>query len=203
MGDARDAGQVGSRSIVGSARTAARAAAPEADTFSPLVDRHYAPLLRYLTRLTGDGELAADLTQTSFLAAYRNRRQLESADAFAGWLYQIARNEVRMEWRRRRLRRWVSLDWVPGPAAARPEALWRPDASGPCQERDLIQRVLDELSPPMREALLLHGLCGFTGSEVAAILGITPAAARKRIARAEDAFRRRYGEEDGGHDDGD
>lgn len=205
MDEARNVAHLGGGSIVGFDQ------AKDAAAFAPLVDRYYAPLLRYLTRQTGDGELAADLTQASFLAAYRNRRQLATAEAFPGWLYQIARNEMRMEWRRRRLRRWVSLDWLPGPegqASGRVDGLSRPDASGPCQERDLIQRVLDGLSPALREALLLHGLCGFTGGEVATILGISPAAARKRIARAEEAFRQRYridddgpiGDEDGRED---
>lgn len=161
--------------------------------FAALVDRHYAPLLRYLTRQTGNPELAADLTQESFLVAYRAFGGLR-VDACAGaWLYRIARNQLRMEWRRRRLRRLVSLDWLPPGAPAAFPALRRTDASGDCGERDRIQRALESLSPGLREALLLHDLAGFTGEEVARILGIQPAAARKRICRAEAAFRRAYG----------
>jgi len=156
--------------------------------FGSLVDRHHAALLRYLCRQTGDPDLAADLTQETFLAAFRHRGQLEDEGAFAAWLFGIARNQLRMEWRRRRLRRLVSLDWFSSDTTTIP-ALQRPDTSTGCHERDEIQRVLDGLSPTLRDALLLHSLCGFTGSEVARILGVAPAAARKRIARAEQAFR--------------
>ena len=173
--------------------------------FAALIDRYYAPLLRYLTRQSGDGELAADLTQATFLAAYRSRDQLADEGAVGAWLFGIGRNELRMEWRRRRLRRLVSLDWLAprgegtasegerrAPTGSGLAALQRADASEPCAERDRIQRVLDGLSPTLREALLLHALCGFAGGEVAAIVGVSPAAARKRIARAEAAFRERY-----------
>lgn len=165
--------------------------------FGALVDRHYASLLRYLTRQTGDADLASDLTQATFLAAFRARAQLADEGAFPAWLFGIARNELRMEWRRRRLRRFVSLDWLASRAGAPPPVLRAPDAVAACHDRDPIQRVLDELSPPLRDALLLHGLCGFSGEEVARILDISPAAARKRIARAEAAFRARY-DADGG-----
>ena len=169
--------------------------------FAALVDRYYASLLRYLTRQTGDAELAADLTQATFLAAFRCRHQLADEAAVGAWLFGIARNQLRMEWRRRRRRRFVSLDWLAprregtssgaGPTLEAP-ALRADDASGPCAERDRIQRVLDQLGPTLREALLLHSLCGFSGGELAAIVGISPDAARKRIARAEAAFRERY-----------
>ncbi len=157
--------------------------------FSALVDRHHAALLRYLCRQTGDPELAADLAQETFLAAFRHRGQLADEGAFAAWLFGIARNQLRMEWRRRKLRRLVSLDWLTSGGSATVPTLQHPDASAGCQERDEIQQVLDGLSQTMREALLLHSLCGFTGGEVAQILGVTPAAARKRIVRAEQAFR--------------
>lgn len=163
--------------------------------FDILVDRYHASLLRYLTRQTGNPELAADLTQETFLAAFRCLDQLAADDAFAGWLYGIARNQLRMEWRRRRLRRLVSLDWLPPLREGDNAALRLPDASRPCEERDRIQRALDRLSSAQREALLLHSLGGFTGEEVARILGISPAAARKRISRAAADFRRQYGDE--------
>lgn len=164
------------------------AEARELAVFALLVDEHYAPLAHFLLHQTGDPELAADLTQATFLAAFRSRRQLATAASFPAWLYQIARNEVRMEWRRRGARRWLSLEWLPGPARTE-ERLQSPDPSGPCLDRDGIQRALDQLTPGLRDALLLHAACGFPAADVASLLGISPAAARKRIARAATVFR--------------
>jgi RNA polymerase sigma-70 factor (ECF subfamily) len=171
----------------------ARAVATEDADFEALIDQHYAAVLRFLTRQTGDPDLATDLTQTCFLDAYRSRHQLANKDAFAAWLFGIARNQLRMEWRRRKLRRLVSLDWISDRAGEAIPALSRDDETAALDDRDRIQHVLDELSPSLREALLLHNLCGFRGGEVAEILGISADAARKRIVRAEAEFRQRYG----------
>ncbi len=161
------------------------------ESFGVLVDRYYAPLLRYLIRQTNDPTLAADVVQETFLSAFRHVDQLADDASFPGWLYQIARNHLRMELRRRRLRIFVSLEWLFDMGGDTRE-LGRPDETGTSQERDLIQRVLDDLSPTLREALLLHRLWGFSGTEIAQILQISPAAARKRVARAEEQFRARY-----------
>lgn len=174
-------------------RTEAPATAGDGAAFGVLVDRHYASVLRFLTRQTGDPELAADLTQACFLDAFRSRHQLANDDAFAAWLFGIARNQLRMEWRRRKLRRLVSLEWLTSRAADSLPGLRREDETASLDERDRIQQTLDGLSPNLREALLLHNLCGFRGSEVAEMLGISADAARKRIVRAEAEFRHRYG----------
>ena len=63
--------------------------------FTVLVERYHAPVLRYLTRQLGSAELAEDLVQETFLDAYRSLRQLDERRAFAAWLYQIARNNLR------------------------------------------------------------------------------------------------------------
>ncbi len=162
-----------------------------------LVDRYQAPLHRYFVRLVGEPDTAADLTQATLLAAFRRLDRLTERHSFAAWLFKIARNQARMEWRRQRVRRGVSLEWLLRPGGTRAQApvpeLTRPDASLAVETRDQIQRTLDGLSPSLREALVLHHVCGFRGQEVAQILGISTAAARKRIGRADAEFRRRYG----------
>ena len=183
-----EAERAGERALVAAARAGSAAA------FALLVERHHLAILRYLARQTGDRELAADLAQETFLDAYRSLGRLGEEVSFAAWLHRIARHNLLPAWRRRRLRRFVSLDrlWGGEPAAAADEAA--------CDERDLIQRALDGLGPALREALVLHDLQGFTGREVGAILGISPAAARQRVARARARFRERYRALEGGDD---
>ena len=81
-----------------------------AQAFDMLVARYHGPVLRYLERQIGDVELAADLGQETFLDAYRSLDRLIGDRPFAAWLYQIARNNLRREWRTRKLRRLISLD---------------------------------------------------------------------------------------------
>jgi RNA polymerase sigma factor (sigma-70 family) len=161
-------------------------------SFTLLVERYHAQVLRYFNRQTGDPELAADLTQETFLDAFRRLDRLSDDRPFVAWLFRIAHNNLLHEWRRQRIRRLLSLEWLCDNGGEQEGALSHGDSAPRAHERDLIQQVLDHLSPTLREALLLHSLCGFSGEETAAILGIAPPAARQRIARAKEQFRQRY-----------
>lgn len=169
-----------------------RAVVRDSADFATLTERHYPPVLRYLTRQTGDPDLATDLAQETFVAAFRSQAQLRDDLSFPAWIFQIARNQFRAELRRRRLRAAVSLDWLFDRPGETDPALRHPDHSADVARRDDIQRALDRLAPAPREALLLHALGGFTGLEVAGILDISHEAARKRISRAEADFRHHY-----------
>ena len=164
----------------------------DADAFAVLVDRHDATLRRYLARCLGDPELASELAQETFLDAYRHLDRFAGDCPFSAWLYGIARNHLRMERRRRRLRQFVSLEWLPEPIMVTVTSLRTTGEDEGCHERDLLQQVLDGPSPKLREALLLHSLEGFTAPEVARILGINLSAAERRISRAKREFRWGY-----------
>ncbi len=160
--------------------------------FEVLIERYDAPLRAFLFRLTGDAELAADLAQETFLDAFRCRQTLPIDRPFVAWLYRTARYNALPIRRRRTLHRIVSLDWLRShrngaiPRSRRLDEVQRAD------ERDLIARALDQLSPNLREALVLSAIGGFSSQEVATIIGISSVAARKRISRATAEFRRTY-----------
>jgi len=168
------------------------ARAGDVAAFSLLVDRHYASLLRCLQRQLGDPELAADLAQETWADAFRRLDHLDRDSSFAAWLYGVSRNHVRMEYRRRRIRRFVSLDWLLEPLMPIAPALQRADDTASCDARDAMQTALDALTPAFREALLLHSLEGYTAPEVARMVGISTTAAERRISRAKLQFRDRY-----------
>jgi RNA polymerase sigma factor (sigma-70 family) len=147
--------------------------------------RHVRPLRRYLMRRVGDIDVAADLVAAAFLAA------IESADGYdptrgrpAAWLFGIANNLISAEARRRatetRTVARLGGQHIPAPDdyARVEEQLDAHQRSGPVAD------VLDNLPTAERELvhLLLHGDC--TVSEAARALGIRPATARMRLARA-------------------
>ncbi|WP_218577074.1 RNA polymerase sigma factor [Phytohabitans rumicis] len=154
--------------------------------------RHVRGLTRYVTRVVGDGHDAADLVAAAFLAA------LESAAGFdpsrgepVAWLYGIAANLIAGRNRRsgiesRALRRL----WGRRPAA--PDDYGRVDeqvdarrrGGGPLAE-------LSALPPAEREVVALIVLDDLTVTEAAGVLGIRPATARMRLARARDRFTNR------------
>lgn len=147
--------------------------------------RHVRSLHRYVTRRVGDDEAARDLVAATFVAA------IESADGYdptrgrpAAWLYGITNNLIAGEARRRATESRTV-------ARLGGQHLVEPDEYGRIEERlDAHQRsgpvseILEVLPTAERELvhLLLHG--DLTVSEAARALGIRPATARMRLARA-------------------
>lgn len=166
----------------------------DVDAFAVLADRYYGRLARYLGYRCGDPELAADLTQETFLEAFRHLDRFDGKGAFAAWLYGIAHNRLRMHWRRQRLRRFISLEWLTETVAAVPPTLRQSDDSAALNDQDVLVQVFASLTPSLRDALLLHSLDGFTAPEIAQILNISRAAAERRVSRAKEQFRGRYQE---------
>jgi len=160
--------------------------------------------------LTNDWQESQDLTQETFLLAFRN---IEAARAASGaqfqakaWLLQIALNTTRMFWRRRTLHAlpFSALQSgredgngegeVPVPYE---EITSEDDPGTLIAERDLVQRCLSQLSATYRIPLLLSLVAGFSSQEIARLLGLQEATVRQRLARARKAFQAVYQRESG------
>ena len=59
-------------------------------------------MLNFIRLRVPDDAIAQDLTAATFEQAFRKIDQLRNQDAFAGWLFRIARNEVGQYYRRQR-----------------------------------------------------------------------------------------------------
>lgn len=78
---------------------AERAAHGDHEAFGALVRRYESRLLAYLTHMLGDPELARDVAQETFLAAYRALPRWRPPDGvttnpLSSWLYRIATNRA-------------------------------------------------------------------------------------------------------------
>ena len=100
-------------------------------------------------------------------------KYIEKAPAFAdkehrkAWLIKVASNKCRDMLRADKRRRWVSLEDV--------TELCRQE-----RDRDVMYELLN-LPPKYRLAVYLHYVAGYKTAEMAGMLGISPAAARKRL----------------------
>src|SRR5215211_3492273 len=91
----------------------ARSRGGDLDAFSQIVAHFQVPLSRYLWRIVGDAELAADLTQDTMLELFESLGRVEVRQVRA-WLYQAATNNALSALRRRRRFAWLPLDWLRG-----------------------------------------------------------------------------------------
>ncbi len=77
-----------------------RAAMKDISCFSPLYDRYYVRLFRYIYRRVESEDNAADITSQVFLKAMLNLNKYQFRGVpFASWLYRIASNEIAGEFR--------------------------------------------------------------------------------------------------------
>jgi RNA polymerase sigma-70 factor, ECF subfamily len=148
------------------------------DFIEDLFARHHDEIYRYLARMVHDPELAADLTQDTFVKAFRAQRALQDRTKARAWLYQIAHRVALDELRHRRVVRFVP--WTGESPGAEPSAehvFMQTCGSGE------LQRALDRIPERQRTALLLNELHDLTGLELAGALGISHLAARALLAR--------------------
>jgi RNA polymerase sigma-70 factor (ECF subfamily) len=155
------------------------------ELFATIFHRHFGAVHAYLTRQVG-GERADDLASATFTVAFERRRSfLEDATSARPWLFGIALNLTRNEWRARQravvaLTRLASTPSTPGADGG-------VDVGGPGGER--LASVLGQLDHDQRDVLLLYAWEGLSYEEIAAALGVPVGTVRSRLARARERLR--------------
>ncbi|MDQ3919156.1 MAG: sigma-70 family RNA polymerase sigma factor [Acidobacteriota bacterium] len=179
-----------------------RLRAGEAAAFNRLVEERHADIYALLFRLTEDAEEARDLTQETFLQAFRHLAGFRGEADLRTWLYRIAVNQARNRWRwwkRRRRDRTVSLDAPASEAGDAPLSAGLPcrDAGDPeeqalARERErALLSALRTLSRPYREVIVLRDIECLSYEEVALALEINVGTVKSRLSRGRNELRRR------------
>jgi RNA polymerase sigma-70 factor (ECF subfamily) len=172
----------------GDARLVERARSGDDEAFAALVFRYERKLIRVLTRLVHDEELARDLAQETFWKVYNRLDRFDTSRRFGPWLFRVGVNLGLDQLRRREAPPASSID---RPAADGRRAYDLPDPD-PRVRAELVQEVrflLGRIPVAYRTILVLRDLEGFSSAEVAAIVGRREATVRWRLAKARDMFR--------------
>ena len=148
--------------------------------FKELVSRHERPLWCFLRRFVGDGTLAEDLLQDTFLRVVRSSPDWKGEAKFTTWLYTIAHNRLIDHWRHKELA-VAPYDEDEAPAGAGSDPARQ--AQGREQLRHL-EAAIAALPHAQREAFLLHEEAGLTAGEIAAATGSDPEAVKSRLRYA-------------------
>lgn len=151
------------------------------------------PLARFLTRLLGREDQAADLCQEVFLRAYQAGPRYHERGALSAWLYRIALNVARDAGRRRQPQPLVNGEALA--TSITPEM--------DCARRELARSVADavaELPEPLRLVLVLRHYEGMSFEDIARLTA-TPASTLKSrftaaLARLRTRLRGLGGEEE-------
>jgi RNA polymerase sigma-70 factor (ECF subfamily) len=156
-----------------------------AEVFHALAPRIHA----FLRRLTGADDVAADLTQETFLRMHRARGSFVRGHGVLPWAYAIARNcfvSLARTPTHKAARR--SLDVSEHEASAGPETSAE-ETLAARQSAEIVAQALARMSELNREAFVLLRFEGLSVAEAAQILGASESAVKLRAFRAYEVLR--------------
>jgi len=174
-----------------------RARSGDMAAFENLYRSHQAGIFTFIRSQVRHREIAADLTQETFVRAWESLKRLRKPGAFRGWLHRIAANLVRDEVKSGRSRLEITESTLAGDEGALLPEPPAPESDGPEQrlvDGELSRRVwaaLEELSEEHRAAVVMHHMEGMAVEEIAQALGVRPGTIMSRLSRAREALRHR------------
>ena len=170
--------------------TISRAQSGDEEAFVDLMRAHYAFVYAVVIGIVDNPQDAEEIVQDTFLNAYRGLSDLEDTKKFKTWLAKIARNRALNLLREQRLDT-VSINEVSehalSPSDAPDEQLMRRE------QRELIRRAIESLSPKEREVARSYYLEGASYDELTSTHGLSYKAISVRLSRAKQKLAKRLG----------
>ena len=161
----------------------ARAGEPAA--WAALFRRYQLPLYAYVFELVRDEQAALDVVQETFIAAVRHLGGLRDDAKFGSWLFGIAHQKVVQRWRKRREVLFDEIPELPDEFESSPD-----DLLIRREQETAFMKLLNQLPPPQRSALLLHFLEDFSLEEIARITETQLGTVKSRLHYAKRALRK-------------
>lgn len=148
--------------------------------FEKIYRTHADAIFRYALRLTGNRELAEDITSEAFLEFYRHQDSVQ-AERLPAWLFTVVKNRATDYWRKRAGERHYL------------ESLKEP-ATPPRTELELQTWLVREpaLKPVHRVCLILHFVHGMTRGEIAQRLSLSETTVKGHLQYALQLLRRAW-----------
>ncbi len=157
------------------------------DAFSPLVEYYSARIYAHLYRMVRNREEAEDLTQETFVLAYRKIGSYDRTRPFRNWLYAIATNVGKNAARSRRRRIPSALE------DQGTEVSVVDDGSAELAEshelKDRLAGAVNQLPDPLPVLIQLYYQEGLTIAEAAKVLEMSEGAAKVALHRARKTLR--------------
>jgi len=141
--------------------------------------------------LTGDAEMAKDLTQEIFFKVFRDLRAFRFESTFSSWLYRLATNTCLNALRSRRGRREVEIEEVIGTPA-------EIDADCSLEQRHVdlsvlraVRKAILSLKPPLRVVVVMRYIENLSYGEIAEALSCSEGTVASRLSRAHRLLERK------------
>ena len=143
--------------------------------FRQMYDQEYLSVYRSIRAVVLESAAAEDLTQETFVRAYRARLRYTPTAPPGAWLRRIGINLAISYLRRQKLARFLPARLYVAPDRREYDQ---------AEAKDVVTKALKALSPKLRAAVVLHYYEGLTREEIAAVLGVPAGTVASRIAKA-------------------
>ena len=160
--------------------------------FSTLVKKYQKSVHSLAWRIIGDFHIAEEITQDTFLHAYKKLSTLNEPKQFTGWLHVTAKRRC-LAWLRKKKIDMQSLDSVPELALEKTAyANYNADLREEEYKehlRDIVEDLLQMLPNAERTVVILHYLGEMTCEAIGKYLDISPNTVKSRLSRARNRLR--------------
>lgn len=175
--------------------------AGQSEAFSFLVQRIKSPLFNLIYRFLGEIQDTEDVIQDTFVKVYLNLDKYDQSYKATTWIYTIAMNLARTHYRRKN--RWLILTSVLKRDDNSPDFIDNiPDVSLSPEffselsvQQDVIEAILQKITPIYREVMILRDMEGLAYDEIATILNMNIGTVKSRINRAREEFKKHLAKE--------
>ena len=154
--------------------------------FTQFVNRYKNRLYNFIYRIISDKEAAEDILQETFLRVYNQRKNYSPDYALSTWVYTIALNLCRSELRKRKLRRFISLEFL-----KEETDIELPDEKNlePERLKPLLEKAIKALPDEYRTAFVLCDIDRLPYNDIAEIMRVPVGTVKSRINRARAMLR--------------
>ena len=147
-------------------------------------------IYNYLYQLSLNKHTAEELTQDTFLKAFKYFNSFKAQSTVKTWLYSIARNTYLDYIKKRRLYNEETIE--------ENEFASKNDDYSSSNEKIIIKGILNNLNEAERTLILLRDLYGFSYMEISTVMAVTIGQVKIGIYRARKKFKELYNIECGG-----
>jgi len=153
--------------------------------FKEVMAMYKKPIFNYLSLLLGNRQLAEELTQDTFVKVYFKARTLKTdhPQAAKAWIYSIATNLARSEFRRKRIRKIFSLSEL-----NERQVSYQPDIEGKLLAEQLLAMVPEKWRVP----LVMKEMDNFSFEEIARMLNKPIGTVKSMVFRGKDHLKKQY-----------
>ena len=162
------------------------------EAFDPIVRKYKERIYSVIYNMTSNAEDAADLSQETFVKAFRSISKFKGKSSFYTWLYRIGINLTLAYLRRNKFRRFFSFNKVEDPDGNLLDRLTSKDRSDHRTLAKELQEKLNEaiqsLPEKQRVVLVMHEIEQISLKEISEILKISSGTARSRLHYAKESL---------------